>query len=72
MFSLTIASKAFKTWSELYEDTQAVPITAETNSVARRLVLEGERDEGSDVVEGLFDYLCTHHLWDFFLLEKLM
>ena len=53
---MIIASKAFKTWFDLYEDTQAVLITAETNSVARRLVLEGERDEGSDVVEGLSDY----------------
>ena len=61
-----------KTWLELYKGTQVVPITAETNSVARRLVLEGERDEGSDVVEGLFDYPCSGHLRDFFLLEKLM
>ena len=50
---MIIASKAFKTWFDLYEDTQAVHITEETNSVTRRLVLEGERDEGSDVVEGL-------------------
>ena len=69
---MIIASKAFKTWLEIYEDTQAVPITAETNSVARRLVPEGERDEGSDVVEGLSDYPCSGHLWDFFLLAKLM
>ena len=69
---MIIASKAFKTWFDLYEDTQAVLITAETNSVARRLVLERERDEGSDVVEGLFDYPCSGHLWDFFLLAKLM
>ena len=58
---MIIASKAFKTWFDLYEDTQAVPITAETNSVARRLVLEGERDEGSDVVEGLSDDPCSGH-----------
>ena len=69
---MIIASKAFKTWFDLYEDTQAVPITMETNSVARRLVLEGERDEGSDVVEGLSDYPCSGHLWEFLLLAKLM
>ena len=69
---MIIASKAFKTWLEIYEDTQAVPITAKTNSVARRLVPEGERDEGSDVVEGLSDYPFSGHLWDFFLLAKLM
>ena len=50
---MIIASKAFKTWFDLYEDTQAVPIIAETNSVTRRLVLEGERDDVSDVMEGL-------------------
>ena len=53
---MTITSKAFKTGFDLYEDTQAVPITAETNSVACRLVLEGERNDMSDVMEGLFDY----------------
>ena len=53
---MIIASTAFNTWFDLYEDTQALLITAETNSVARRLVLEGERDDVSDVMEGLFDY----------------
>ena len=53
---MIIASKTFKTWFNLYEDTQAVPITAETNSVTRRLMLEGERDDVSDVMEGLSDY----------------
>ena len=40
----------------LYEDTQALLVTAETNSVARRLVQDGERDDASDVMEALFDY----------------
>ena len=53
---MIIASKAFKTWFDLYDDTQAVPITEETNSVARRLVQDGERDDASDVMEALFNY----------------
>ena len=53
---MIIASKAFKTWFDLYEDTQALLVTAETNSVARRLVQDGERDDASDLMEALFDY----------------
>jgi len=53
---MIIASKAFKTWFNLYEDTQAVPITEETNSVECRLIQEGERNNMSDVMEGLFNY----------------
>ena len=53
---MIIASKAFKTWFDLYEDTQALLVTAETNSVTRRLVQDGERDDASDVMEALFDY----------------
>ena len=41
---MIIASKAFKTWFDLYEDTQALLVTAETNSVARRLVLESAQN----------------------------
>ena len=52
---MIIASKAFKTWFDLYEDTQALLVTVETNSVARRLVQYGERDDASDLMEALFD-----------------
>ena len=69
---MIIASKAFKTWFDLYEDTQAVTITAETNSVTRRLVQDGERDDVSDVMEGLFDYPFAGTLWAFSLREELM
>ena len=47
---MIIASKAFKTWFDLYEDTQALLVIAETNSVARRLVQDGERDDASEVM----------------------
>ena len=53
---MIIASKAFKTWFDLYEDTQALLVTAETNSVTRRLVQDGEWVDTSDVMEALFDY----------------
>ena len=38
---MIITSKAFKTWFDLYEDTQAVTITKATNSVTHRLMQEG-------------------------------
>ena len=53
---MIIASKAFKTRFDLYEDTQALLVTADTNSVTRRLVQDGERDDVGEVMEGLFDY----------------
>ena len=69
---MIIASKAFKTWFDLYDDTQAVTITAETNSVARRLVQDGEREDVSDVMEGLFDYPFAGTFVGFSLREELM
>jgi hypothetical protein len=69
---MIIASKAFKTWFDLYEDTQALLVTTETNSVARRLVQDGERDDASDLMEALFDYPFAVHLWAFSLRETLM
>ena len=53
---MIIAIKAFKTWYDLYEDTQAVPITMETNSVTCRLMQDGELADVGNVMDGLFDY----------------